>query len=279
MEFLELAAIVWRGRQAIAIATVIAAALAIVAAFLVEPVYRAEAVVMEVDSSQRGSDTAAALLGQFSGLAALANVDLLKPSIARNSLQSRSLVEQYISRNELLPVLFADDWNPDARAWSEDLEAPPSVSDGSLYFMEEVMEVATNADAGTIGIVVEWTDPGLAARWANGLVEVANEMIRNRDIAEARSNIEFLNRQIAETRVVELQAVLYGLLQTEQKTIMLANSRNEYSFKVIDPAIVPSEPVRPARLLMAVIGAIIGAFLGLMWVFLRRVHARMPATT
>ena len=122
---------------------------------------------------------------------------------------------------------------------------------------------------------MEWSDPELAARWANGIVTLANEMLRDRDIAESQRNIEYLNKQISETNVVELQRVFYGLLQTEQKTVMLANSRAEYSFKVIDPAFAPIEAERPAKLVMATIGIFVGGFLGLLIVFFRRLAARL----
>lgn len=275
INLLELARILWSERRTIVVTTVVVAAITITVSFMMTPVYRAEAVVIEVDSSHRGGDTAAALLGQFAGLASLANVDLYTPSTARTTLQSRSLAEEFISRNNLLPLLFEDEWDDKARMWKVDLEAPPSLPEGALEFMEEAFQVATNAEAGTINVIVEWSDPQLAARWANGIVTLANEMLRDRDIAEAQRNIGYLNKQISETSVVELQRVLYGLLQTEQKTVMLANSRDEYSFKVIDPAIAPIEAVRPARLVMAAVGIFVGGFLGLVIVFFRRLGAQL----
>jgi uncharacterized protein involved in exopolysaccharide biosynthesis len=275
IDLLEFSRILWNARRTIAIATLAVTALAVAAAFFMTPVYRAEAVVMEVDSAMKSGDTAAALLGQFSGLAALANVNLVKPTIARTTLRSRSLAEEFIARHQLLKLLFADNWMDRICSWNDEVQPQPRISDAGNCFLEKVLEVTTDADSGTITIAVEWRDPQVAADWANGIVALANETLRARDVAEARSNVEFLNHQIADTNIVELQRALSSLLENEQKTIMLAHSRDEYSFKVIDAAIAPRERVRPARLLMAIAGVFVGAFLGLMIVLVRRFAARL----
>jgi uncharacterized protein involved in exopolysaccharide biosynthesis len=275
IDLLGLARILRDEWRTIALSTLAVAALAITASLLMTPVYRAEAVVVEVETTPKGIDSAAALLGQVTGLAALANVNLVEPSVARTTLQSRSLAEEFISRQELLPVLYADDWDAAAGGWHSGLESPPALTDGALMFIEDVVAVQTDTEAGTIRLAVEWTDAARAAAWANDYVALANDSLRRRDVAEAERNVAFLNRKIGETPVVEMQRMLYGLLETEQQTIMLANSRDEYAFKVIDPAIAPQEPVRPAKLVMAAAGVLLGGVLGLAIVFFRRLAARL----
>lgn len=50
---------------------------------------------------------------------------------------------------------------------------------------------------------------------------------------------------------------------------MLANVRDEYAFKVIDPAVMPEyrDIVRPRRALMLALGLVMGSLFGMMVAF------------
>lgn len=48
---------------------------------------------------------------------------------------------------------------------------------------------------------------------------------------------------------------------------MLAKSREEYSFKIIDPPVVPEERIKPKRRLIVMLGFIIGFFLAVFFAF------------
>ena len=55
-------------------------------------------------------------------------------------------------------------------------------------------------------------------------------------MTDSSRNIQYLKDQIAKTDVVQLQGVMYSLVEAEMKTLMLANARSEYAFTVVDPA-------------------------------------------
>ena len=48
---------------------------------------------------------------------------------------------------------------------------------------------------------------------------------------------------------------------------MLAKSREEFSFKIVDPPVVPEERIKPTRRLMVMLGFIIGLFMGVFIAF------------
>jgi LPS O-antigen subunit length determinant protein (WzzB/FepE family) len=50
---------------------------------------------------------------------------------------------------------------------------------------------------------------------------------------------------------------------------MLANSRDEFAFRIIDPAVVPQEKTRPRRAMIAVVGLMGGFILGVFIVIVR----------
>ena len=81
---------------------------------------------------------------------------------------------------------------------------------------------------------------------ANGLVGLANELLRTRALEEAQRNIAYLNAQADRTNEVELRRAIFNLIESETKTLMLANGRTEYAFRVVDPAVPPEDPFRSA---------------------------------
>jgi LPS O-antigen subunit length determinant protein (WzzB/FepE family) len=116
-------------------------------------------------------------------------------------------------------------------------------------------------------ISIAWTDPATAALWANEYVALANELIRTRALQHAESNIEYLRKQVEETNVVELERVIYNLIESQIQTLMLANAREEYAFIVVDPAVAPETRTTPRRKLIVLSGGALGVFFGVLAVF------------
>jgi uncharacterized protein involved in exopolysaccharide biosynthesis len=209
---------------------------------------------------QRMTGSAAPLLNQLSGLATLAGVTL--PGAARTEqaqglLQSRRLAEEFIKRYNLLPVLWED----------ADPDEPQSMWLAVTQFREGIIDIAEDARRGTTTVYIEWKDPEIAARWANDYVALCNELMRDRALEETTRNIKYLNEQIAATNVVELQRVMYDLVENETQTLMLANAREEYAFSIIDPAVAPEQRISPQRRVMVMIGLVLGAAAGAVLAF------------
>jgi len=251
VDVVALLQVVWRYRYFIA---TVAAACGLAAVFLAlsaTHVYRAEIVVTE--AGDEGMGGLASLANQFGGLASMAGVRLEKDGAgvdAQAVLRSRRLVEEFVKRNDLMKELLpiAGD--------------PPSLWFAVNAFREKVLAIVDDDDRGTTTIEMKWTDPKLTARWANEFVALANQLIRTRALDESSRNIKYLNDQIAKTNVVEIQRVMYNLIENETKTHMLANGRQEYAFTVVDPAVVPERRIWPRRTLMVLTGGVLGVVLG-----------------
>jgi uncharacterized protein involved in exopolysaccharide biosynthesis len=137
-----------------------------------------------------------------------------------------------------------------------------------------VVNIREDSRTHLITVGVDWTDAAGAARLANSFVSLADEVLRARAMEDASRNIEYLNRQIAATDVVEVQRVMYKFVESETKTLMLANARREYAFTVVDPAVPPELRYYPRRTAMVAIGAIVGLLLGIAAAAVRRSLAR-----
>lgn len=257
--------------------TAMAAVISIVVALLLTEKFLGEVAIVEAEQGGGGA-ASAAMLGQFGGLAGLAGIDLSRlgggGSNGRAVLNSRMLVEEFISRNNLLPILFDDDWDVTAGKWTTSAEDTPTVWLGVKKFVEDVREIEEDSVTGVIRVTVEWEDPVIAAAWANGMVVLTNQIVRARDLRDAERSVEYLQNEIKKTNILGLQQVLYSLIESEMKTIMLAKVKEEYAFAVIDPAVTPELRSFPHRTLLVAIGTTFGGFVALMVILVRLVMRR-----
>jgi uncharacterized protein involved in exopolysaccharide biosynthesis len=271
----QAARLVWAGRWFVAGATV---ALGLAALLIVLPmtrIYRAQIVLVATKNDT--NDMLANLGGDLGGLAALAGISLPQSNSsneALGTLRSQTVVSDFISQNDLLPILYAARWDAATRSWKTSRwSKTPTVWRGAKLFMNEIRSIDDDRKTGLITLTVEWERAELAAKWANELVALANTELRNRAIAEAERNIAYIEKQLEQTTDVELRNSLYRIMEQQIKTAMIARGRAEFAFRVVDPAVVPEQPVRPRRGMTAAIGALVG-LLGSVLLVVRRGYTR-----
>jgi uncharacterized protein involved in exopolysaccharide biosynthesis len=275
----DFVAIVRRGWRLIAIVTLACTVVTAIAAFLITPVYRAEVLLVPVQDES--SSALESLAGSFGGFAELAGVDLGTGGSTKEEaialLESKILARRFIEEENLMPVLFASRWDAQQGAWAVAPDEVPTFSDAFEIWDEDIRSVEASTTSNLVTLTIDWKDRELAARWASEIVRRVNEFMRARAIDDARSSIEFLKSELAKTNVIEIQLAINRLIESEFKTMTLAKQREEYYFKVLDPAFVPDpgEFVWPKRLVMIAAAIIGGALLGLMAVIFR--NALEPA--
>lgn len=251
-DLLSLWRVLWRYRYLIVGCTFIGGVIAVILALTATPIFRAQVTVTEVRDA--GMSGAAGLMGQLGGLASLAGVNLGAAGGENRDyqavLQSRHLVEEFVKRPGVIPALFP-------RA-----EKQPTLWFAVKKFADSTLGIAEDTRKGTTVVTIDSENPALAARWANEFVALANETIRARALRDSTRNIDYLNKQLAQTNVVEMRRAIYNLIESETKTLMLANARFEYAFTVVDPAVPPEIRSSPKRTLMTLVGLVLGGVLG-----------------
>ena len=82
-------------------------------------------------SALPSASTLASLASQFAGVAALAGINLTasgsRTAEAVATLESRAFTENFIRERNLIPVLFADDWDAAAKRWRVEAEEVPTL--------------------------------------------------------------------------------------------------------------------------------------------------------
>jgi len=257
-----------RWRRLILVSTVVGTALAAYLAFTATVIYRAETVITPVRTSAlNAAGSLGGQLGGLAGIASLAGVNLDANGgadrEAKAVLQSRSLIEEFIRSKNLIGELLP---HP---------SKPPTMWRAAKEFKEDVITIRDDKRTNLTTLSIDWKDAAEAARWANDFVALANSRMRARAIDESTRNVEFLNKQIAQTNVIEVQRALYVLIENETKTLMLANVRVEYAFTVIDPAVAPERRLSPKRSLYILAGLVAGFAIGVLVAYLRSGLSRL----
>ncbi len=249
--------------------TFLSGATAIAVAINMTPIYRAEVLMAPAGDDK---NAASALSGQFGGLAALAGINIgggggeIEQAIA--TLKSRAFTNEFIQQEKLMPILFEEQWDENSKSWKvEDEDDTPTLWDAYKKFDQDVRSVSSDKKTGMYTLAIEWSDPELAADLANKLVKKINTHQKQAAIIEAQRSIAYLENQLTETSIVEMQQAIYRLIEAQTKNIMLANVRDEFVFKVIDPAVVPEEKIKPKKKLIAVLGVIVGFMLSVFLAF------------
>jgi len=79
-----------------------------------------------------------------------------------------------------------------------------------------------------------------------------------------------LNEQMAKTRFTEVKEAIAELLQKKIQELTLMEASNFYVLEYIDPPVVMEEKAEPFRPAIIIVGSILGLFLGISLVLLRK---------
>jgi len=250
---------------------------ATIVAFELTPIYRAEVLLAPVTEEKDRGDLRA-LTGQLTSLVSLPGLTKTgskSKDEAIATLKSRAFTLQFIQDENLLPALFDEYWDAGNSKWKAySGKSRPTFGDAYELFDEKVRQVAESRKTGMVTVAVEWKDRELAAHWANTLVNRINSHMRRRVIEEAEKSVAYLNQELSKTSVVELQKAIYALIEEQITRIMMAKVRDEYSFKVIDPAVLPDadEFEKPQRGMIIGLGVLWGLLLGVCLAFILQTY-------
>lgn len=271
IDLVEIAFLLWSRKWTIVIAGLALAILGAIYSLLATEWYRAEVLLAPAEDNMTPT-----LPGQLGGLARLAGVQTSTGPRAEALaiLQSRDLTREFIERHSLLPILYAEDWDAEAKQWKSGEASAPDMREAVKMFNDHIRTVKEDAETGMVTLQIEWTDPALSAKWANLMVEQLNEQMRSRALREAETNMEYLRNALAQTNVVSLQQSISSLLENELQKAMVARGNKEFSFRVVDRAEPPKYRSRPRRTLIVVVAGVLGGLLGTFAVMLGAVFSR-----
>ncbi|RUO37332.1 LPS O-antigen length regulator [Aliidiomarina shirensis] len=286
----ELFRIIWAGKWIIIAVTFVFAVISVMYALSLPNVYQAEAKLAPTKESQGNS--LSAMSGQLGGLASLAGFSMPvgevdNAQMAQEILKSRAFITEFVQRRDVLKDLMAvQEWvyhtgelrydpeiyDTSTGEWVREVEPPQQSVPSAWEYVKafrDLLSVTQDTTTGIVSVRIEHQSPVIAKQWIEWLIEDINNEMRRRDIEEAQRSISYIERELERARLTNTQQVYSALLEQQTQTIMLANVRPEYVFRVIDPAVAPEEKARPSRAIIAIVGTFFGGLLSLFIVLIR----------
>ena len=286
----ELWRAVWAGKFTIIAISFIFAVASIFFALSKPNVYKASAIL--APASAEGGGGLAGSAGQFGGLASMAGINLGgsggdKTALALEILKSRSFIETFISKHELLvPIMAGENWdlatdtlilnnelydqvnNKWLREVKASKKAEPSSWEAYSKF-SKLLSVSQDKTTSMVSIEIEYYSPTLAKQWLTWLISDINGFMRDQDQKEAQDSIDYLTLQLKNIQVTTMETVFYQLIEEQTKSMMLTKIKAEYILKTIDPPQYPDKKSGPKRALIVVLGTMLGGMLSILIVLIR----------
>jgi uncharacterized protein involved in exopolysaccharide biosynthesis len=273
IDLLELWHTLLKYKRMILLATFGAAIVAAGYSLLIPNIYRAEVLLAPVSADDAKGGGLASALGGLGGLASLAGISMGgQVSIEENLavLQSREFLWKFVQEKKLMPILFEDKWDVEAKRWKESdpKKQPGQLDVHRLFTKGGLLSVDKDKKTELVTVAVEWNDAALASDWANALVEDLNLYLAQKTIARSESNLKYLNEELMRAQIEEMRKTLFDLIANEQKQAMLANTQKEFAFKVLDHAVEPDKKIKPKRSQIVILTAFVAGFLAILYAFI-----------
>lgn len=222
----------------------------------------------------------AGLAGQFGGLASIAGINLGgsgdETGVYLEIIKSKDFLYEFIKNNNVKVNLFAaNEWDKESNTlklndsvykngqWLLD-EKTQKTLEPTLYETYELFlkKLTINQDkiTGLVEIEFEHINPYTSKEYVENIVKLINKSVREREIAEKKDSIKFLNEQLSKTNVAEMKNVFYTIIEEQTKAMLLAEVRKEFAFKIIESPIVEEQKSAPNRAVICILGAIFSVF-------------------
>ena len=291
--------VIWKRRKLIGYIVAVTVVLTAVVSLFMTNIYQAKAVITPIAGKDgTGASSVTAMMAQQFGIlqqGPAPGVEIL------NLMKSNIVREKMINKYNLLPVLFADKWDKGRQAWKQGEgaggfslnpmswigavaggisgafhEKPagikkqpgiPDVWDG-LRELQQIVNVNQNIKENTITITTDFRDPELAVTLTNDLLLTLVDHITDEAKRVAKINKEYLEDQLVKNSDPFIKQKIYALIASQIETVMMAEIKENFAFKIIDPPRVPDKKIKPKRAQMVMLSFVVVLFLGVFAAFL-----------
>jgi uncharacterized protein involved in exopolysaccharide biosynthesis len=288
INMVEIVRQLWYKKITIIIITSIFAVISILYALSLPNIYRSSILLAPMEENSQSQ--LAGLAQQFGGLAGGLNIGSgtsLKTPLSLETLRSRKFIKNFVKKHDILIALMAiESWSVSSNEITYDdkiyditnknwvlkiknkiIGSPPLDYMVHEKFIEN-LKIETDKDTGFVSISFDFYEPNLAQKWLSLLIDDLNEFSRTEEIKSSKISIQYLQEQLQKTNVLEIKNLFYQLIQEKIKDGMLAETTEDFIFKVIDPAIVPEKKNSPKRAIIVTLFTFIGGLLSFFYVLL-----------
>jgi len=266
ISLIEILLLLWKKRFFIIISSILAGCLSVIIALNLTEIYKSQALVSIQSENQ--SNSLSSMASQFGGIASLAGISLSdgnnKTSYVVETIKSREFLKLLINKydvtasimateyynKETKEIVYSDlDWVRDGK---ENFLSIPSYLEVHDKYINSLLDININEKTGFINISIEHQSPYFAMEFLTIIIKELNLITKNREISETNAALSFLNEQLENAPLVEIKNSINNLIQSQLNNQMIANIKEDFLLKVLDPPYVPEQRVRPNRAIFCI---------------------------
>lgn len=267
ISMLDYLKVIWKHRKLIAIITLCGAVATAVVSLFMAPVYESKAVLIPAGVLSKDQGASTALLAMQFGIAppttpaSVEIVNLMKSNILRTKL---------IQKHNLLPFFFT---RKEMRGkTTNELEWK------GLRYLQKHMVVTFTQKDNLITLAFQYGDPNKTAEIVGYMLSELNDHMSGEAKRVADMNKHYLEAQLDKTADPFIKAKLYALIAQQIETSVMAEVKENFSFKVLDPPRVPDKKIKPKRISMILIAFLLsliaGVFAAFVFDYVRTIRER-----
>lgn len=286
--------VIWGGKILLLLIVIVSSFTTAFVSLRMPNIYQATATITPIVN--QGAGGLPSLTQQLGGLAGISFPNPPLSSEIINLLKSNILREKIIEKYNLLTILFSEQWDEEKKTWKKgkrnklNLEFPlqkltraiapgnpkdtikkndaPHIWDG-LRRLNSIVKVNNNVRENTITISVDFPDPVMAAKMTNYFLTTLNDYMTSEAKRVARINMKYLEQQVDKTADPFIKQKIYTLIAQQIETSMMAEVKENFAFKIIDPPKEPDQKIKPNRASMVMLSFVVSLFLGIFALFFR----------
>ena len=298
--------VIWKRRKMVGGIVIVAVFAAVVISLFMENIYQAKLVIMPVTYKDGGASGAGltALVQQFGGLPGISMPGSASASEIVSLLKSNILREKVIQQYNLMPILFYKRWNAEQRSWKKDSvdfnpayyfslfrkaiapipshnteKKDPDIPDtwDALRLLNEIVKINQDVKQNTIAISVDFHDPDMAARIAEYFLVTLTNYMSSEAKRVAATNQKYLEDQLGRMTDPFIKQKTYNMIVQQIEAGMMAEVKENFAFKVIDPPLAPDKKIKPKRIQMVTLSLFAALFVAIFAAFFREYIEKIKA--
>jgi uncharacterized protein involved in exopolysaccharide biosynthesis len=126
----------------------------------------------------------------------------------------------------------------------------------------DIVKINNNVKDKTITIMVEFDDPVMAENIVNYFLAALNDYMSSEAKRVAQTNRKYLQQQLEQTADPYIKQKIYNLIAQQIETSMMAEVKENYAFRVLDPPRAPDRKLKPNRAQMVFISLLASLLIG-----------------
>jgi uncharacterized protein involved in exopolysaccharide biosynthesis len=293
--------VIWKRRKTIGWIIAVTVIASLVISLLMPDIYRAKGVIMPIAAKDTGMSGGAALAGlaqQFAGIPGISLPGSASASEIMSLLKSNILREKMIRQYNLMPVLFHKQWDPQRKTWKRRSEMDsrlnpldyiermkrtfamdsregaagqdpdvPGIWD-ALRLLDEILLISQDVKQSTINISADFHNPDLAAKIVECILATLTDYMSSEAKRVAQTNRKYLEGQLGSATDPIIKQKAYNMIAQQIETGMMAEVKENFAFKIIDPPLAPDKKIKPDRGQMMLLSLAAALFIGIVVAFL-----------